>query len=657
MELQKRMISFWLRLDQIIRWPESEICDSILRRADAFAESGATAAVIFGAHFRWDYLPIFHLLHDQLCFLAETMHERGIGLIDHHSATLTRVFPTMKRRAEMWRVNNFHFSPDPEASADWTFHGRKMREWRMLDVFSGEAVFLENYCATEFCFNNPEFQESYREYLTRLLKDCPLDGLMCDDALYYPGFMACGCPHCLNKFGVSTLPSAANTGFWGNWQSSGFRDWIAFRYQSVADFNHLVRSMLPQSSDFFYSNCCADSTSANCNGTGMDYNRMAEASSVVELEMCSNLPDPVSGRINDQIPRQLYHIAVADKHNRDCFGLGYGFSEPSAQAVWFFNSFLGIGTWFSSQKTRLGLPEKILATLPDDSEPPSRVFRFEKQHKTLFGELHHLTENALYYSNATRCNYGGDARDYSKDYDAACRALFEDGADPDVILDIPPPSAQYKTLYIPSAACFGTKERVALDIWLKAGKRVVASGPFAIFDEKGNPDRWFSEINVEPLVRTPLIPIRVFRQDIEPARCHYEKKCKELRPGLLWYPERMAEQPAVENKCGWYVRYYSSKEGLLQIHCLAKHYTVQLNEDLEKQRTCCGGYRIVDSIRAIWTELPVFASLVAEKVFDLYLPPDKCVRTIENLSQLKIPSGVSFFLLKEHHVNGDALPK
>ena len=83
-----RALSWW------ISWSDLEIGnngirDKILYRADEFAKSNADTAVVFGAHFRWDFLPYWDALHWYLRQTADALHERGIKLFDHHSATLT----------------------------------------------------------------------------------------------------------------------------------------------------------------------------------------------------------------------------------------------------------------------------------------------------------------------------------------------------------------------------------------------------------------------------------------------------------------------------------------------------------------------------------------------------------------------------------------
>jgi hypothetical protein len=51
--------------------------NKIKRRAEEAAKANVTTAVLFGAHFRWDYLPYFELLHDHIAATAELVLDGG----------------------------------------------------------------------------------------------------------------------------------------------------------------------------------------------------------------------------------------------------------------------------------------------------------------------------------------------------------------------------------------------------------------------------------------------------------------------------------------------------------------------------------------------------------------------------------------------------
>ena len=79
----ERMVSWWVKWEDL-NWPNQDTLDRIRRRADVMLENSASAAIIFGTHFRWDYLPFFEILHDYLATVADELHQRGMRLYDHH---------------------------------------------------------------------------------------------------------------------------------------------------------------------------------------------------------------------------------------------------------------------------------------------------------------------------------------------------------------------------------------------------------------------------------------------------------------------------------------------------------------------------------------------------------------------------------------------
>ena len=80
-----RMVSWWLRKDAL-PWPNKGLQDQFRRRADRLAAAGADSAIIFGAHFRWDFCRVWEPLHELIRFVADELHARDMILFDHHSS-------------------------------------------------------------------------------------------------------------------------------------------------------------------------------------------------------------------------------------------------------------------------------------------------------------------------------------------------------------------------------------------------------------------------------------------------------------------------------------------------------------------------------------------------------------------------------------------
>ena len=73
----RRLVNWWMRFEDL-NWPSPDNVDRVKMRAEKMAEANITTAILFGAHFRCDYLPYFTLLHDHIATIAEELHKYGI---------------------------------------------------------------------------------------------------------------------------------------------------------------------------------------------------------------------------------------------------------------------------------------------------------------------------------------------------------------------------------------------------------------------------------------------------------------------------------------------------------------------------------------------------------------------------------------------------
>ena len=114
----ERFVSWWIRWEDL-NWPNADNLDRIRRRADQVAASGASGAIVFGTHFRWDWLPFFEILHDYLATVADELHQRGVKFYDHHSVNLVHRYDTREEMRNVILHSQPHlpFSPCREAAA------------------------------------------------------------------------------------------------------------------------------------------------------------------------------------------------------------------------------------------------------------------------------------------------------------------------------------------------------------------------------------------------------------------------------------------------------------------------------------------------------------------------------------------------------------
>ena len=305
-----RAISWWLTYDDF-RWPDLDIADKIRWKADNMAKNGVNMAIIFGAHWRWDWMPVWTMLHDLIATMADELHQRNIKLFDHHSAVLAQRYNTREELRELRKRHPHHISPAPTfaAGASWEYKGQKLDDWCMRNVTDGKVNYLPMYQTVEFCINNPGFVEAYLDYAKTLFAETNIDGFNCDDGFYYAGFKSCGCEHCRRMFRENygyELPPADDLTFWGNWDNEAWRRWVDMRHESAGAFLQKVREVIPANAGLC--TCLSGSVNSSGNGTGQGF-PMVEACNVLMIEMTKNMPD-LNGKAYGPLPTQLYQIAL-----------------------------------------------------------------------------------------------------------------------------------------------------------------------------------------------------------------------------------------------------------------------------------------------------------------------------------------------------------
>lgn len=583
----RRMVSWWLK-KEILEYPNVKISDAIQRKADALYKAGCDSAIVFGAHFRWDHLPVFDQLHAYIAECAEAMHQRGMAFIDHYSNCLAArpdygaaSGPGAFKDRSHITLNEIRIEPEK-----WVWNNTPIESWRMVDTTTGKPHYNPHYANVQFCVNNPDFRAGLAAYTRKWYNETHCDGLMSDDSFFNARFYTCSCEHCRAKFG-RPLPPADDLNFWGNWDNADFRDWITMRYQSVAELNAVVRSALPH--DFPLMNCCSGSIYSASNESALSIDEYMRSSNWIMLEMCGDTP-PESGVYTARLASQLYQLAVAKKYGVPAVGLGYAYYAPPANFIWAFNQFLGAGTWISTLKHRLGMDNKYCEMLPMEADIADGGFNFEKSHPELFdGEA--VTDSAVYFARNTRDYYGGLNSDYSLDYIRTVSDLFEEGVKFEVVTSIPHPSSNIRKLYVPSAAILSREELRDLEIFRLAGGVIYASGPCGVYDIdcRRRVKPYIEELEINDIKRAKEWPHDTWK-NAEPERCKNAPGWRKVKENMYWNPQRAQDDAgvpdgvAVAGLQGFFDRSYQLADGRTVKHFLAKKFTRTLNEELEAKR-------------------------------------------------------------------------
>ena len=554
---RKRLINWWLTWEDL-NWPSMDIRDKIKRRAEQAAEANVTTAVIFGAHFRWDYLPYFTLLHDHIAETAEELHKYGIELFDRHSVNLIHRYDTKEQMRHVMLHSGPHIplSPSREAAASWEYKGKRLNDWRMIDVRDRSVLYYPQYAAEGFCYRNPEFIDAYCDYAKRLIADTGIDGLAAEDPVHYMNYISCACPHCraeLKRRSGIDLPPIDDRGFWGNWGNPAWREWIDLRYESGKEFFEKLTAHLPK--DFPVTTCGSNSATAGVNGAASDASRfVAGGSNYVHMELCGNTPPykkdsvTVNAPVSYNLTAFSHHQAVARENGIRAFSTGYGFTEPSANIIWALNKMLDVDCCFSTLKARLGLPEHILRTLPEEPEVIRKAYTFEKEHDDLF-DGDSIPQVGVYFSYETRNNtcFGNLDRGYFMDYSRTLGILFGAGISAHTLLHLPTDAEQYPAIALCSVARMTEEEKKSIEAYVAGGGVVIACGPSALPACKSG---W--ELPTRPDIQAPeeffsVIVNGVWHQNADwirktaLAESEEPNEWREVVKGIYYNPHRMGD--------------------------------------------------------------------------------------------------------------------
>lgn len=610
----RRCSMWWIRYEDL-NWPDQDNEEKIRRRAYDLAQADVTTVIDFGTHFRWDYLPIFELLHDYLARVAEECHRYGMEFYDHHSVNLVHRYHNREEMRHVMLHSGPHLplSPSFEAAASWTWNGSRLNDWRMIDVKTRQPLFFPQYAGEGFCYRNPDFIEGYLAYAKKLVADTGIDGLMADDAVMYMHYNACACPACreeLRRRAGIDLPPADDASFWGNYDNPAWRHWIDLRYDACGEFMEKLRAVLPEKFELL--NCGGHSDAGKCNSQATDARQFARAVNHVNLEISGNTPpykgDPVTVNlpVTAHVVSGLHHEAVAREHKIRPFGTGYGFSVPSANVIWAVNKMCGADAWFGTLKQRLGLPRHILDSLPEEAALIREAFAYEKAHEDLFrGDR--AAQMALYFSYETRNHtlFGNKESGYARDFSAAVNALFAAGISCHVVFSFPENADVYPLILVPSPLSMTKEERQGLDRYLANGGKAVVTGPAAVPGARhhwdlpnavGLPaDRFFSTIRDGVWVKQPDWMSEEIPESGD------EDVFTEIRQGLWYNPVRTSKGTqnerlaafcrsfgkalpvSVAKQKGYLVSVFQQEKSLL-FHFLAAEYDTDIDRHLDEIR-------------------------------------------------------------------------
>lgn len=497
-----RTISHWFCWEDL-DFPNPAVEERIRRKAAAAAAAKVELAVVFGYHFRWDFIYNFDLVHKLIAFTVNEYHKYGIKVIDHHSAVLNYRPRNWEDRRVNFDRNHHHvpMTPDPAIIDDLYYAGKKLNSFRQLRTDDGSPLFLPTYHCECFCTNNPDFRYAYRSYVQRLFAETNIDGLMCDDVGYYGRWGVCGCSHCRAKYRLATnktLPPSTDFNFWGNYDNPDFRCWVDQHLRDGRDFLAMVRDSIPK--DAILTSCCSSSTGRYNDCVGLDMSVWETSLNTVMLEMCGNISGGKNS-IEVRIPDMQLNGGIAERNNMACLGLGYAFFPDEGFRTWSLNKFFNSDSWISTHKTRCGLTYAEQCELPDEPEIVHEAYNFDAKYPEL-EELSDTAQTAVYFSSASRNFNGCFPDDYANGFAAAVRALYRTNIAANVISRMPEDASKIKVLLLTDCDCLSNEERAAINNYIALGGTVIATGLCGARDASGadaEAGSFIKKFGVEPL--------------------------------------------------------------------------------------------------------------------------------------------------------------
>ena len=675
----ERIATWWIRWEDL-NWPDSDNYDSIKARAEAFAKANVSAAMLFGTHFRFDWLPFFPLLHDYIATVAEKLHKYGIKLYDHHSVSLVHRYSTREEMRHVMLDSGPHlpFSPTFEAAKSWQYKGKYLNDWRMIDAITREPLYFPQYTAEGFCCRNPEFKEAYFDYVKTLIADTGIDGLSADDAVHFLHYKSCACPHCraeLKRRAGIDLPPYDDMTFWGNFDNPAWLHWLDIRFDSNGEFYEGLRAVVPEG--FMLTGCGGSSATPDALLSATDQRTFLRGTNYVNMEMSGNTPpykhDPmtVNVLVKDRLTNSSHHQAAAREKGVRAFCTGFAHSAVSANHVWAVSKILGADAWIGTLKGRLGLPRHILDELPNEVDIVGEAFGFEKEHPELF-DGDSVGQLGVYFSYETRNHtfFGNLDKGYFRDYRYTLVSLFREGICPHTVFDFPKDTKDYPIILLSSAVKMTADELAAMDGYIKNGGKVVVTGPTAI---PGCENSWKlpNKPCVEPCDFHMYAPKGLAwpkpagwtrQTEIEPSADH--DVWTESRCGLLYNPRRISEGtnidyiielcrkhmkrlPVSTVSALGYLSAVSENSDSIIVQFLAEDYDVDIDHALDGIRTHRSRVNIVNKVEPIGIDgVLKLESKTLPEVYTPFCESHSEVIAENGIVTVRLPEKCSYAILK-----------
>ncbi|MDD5677891.1 MAG: beta-galactosidase trimerization domain-containing protein [Kiritimatiellae bacterium] len=491
--------NYWLGDREVLEFRPADFD----RKARDLNRAGINAVITFGFHFRWGFVNEWALLSKTLEKICASCHRHGIKVVEHHSSILTSNPSGEKEWMMMSRKYDNDSCPvdvrrHPEMlrtmeQGDAEYRGIKLSSLRQIDPRTG-CFARSNYQGWAFCFNNPDWQRLYFEYLEKIYA-CGVDGIMTDDIQFWPPGYGCGCLHCRRLFESETnyrLPPAGNDdqNFYGNFENPAYRAWILWRIDchrkhQARLFRHFRGKGLELARPIY---CSSNTNSYTTVGTGMSLDDLDGLYTAIFTEV--NTFDVQAHCWLRTAAESSQRSALARRNRVPAMCLFHPHNEDENLFCWGMTKLWGQNYYYGANR----LPSSRKA-----AGIPQGPFRFESSHSELYHQPESAAEVGVLFSSRTvwlhRDTEGKPDPTVMSDpastdcWAGWCELLMLNRVPFDTLMDRDLADERvlkkYKLLIVPNAVCMSDRETMALKSYVAAGGRLIITHQSGLKDETG----------------------------------------------------------------------------------------------------------------------------------------------------------------------------
>ncbi|HCA48511.1 MAG TPA: hypothetical protein DEP45_14505 [Armatimonadetes bacterium] len=461
-------------------------------RAAAIAAGGYGAVILSGYHFRLNWLSRDDDVREIVRMIVDACHRHGLKVIEHIDLT----------------IGYYDSYPIAWEHPDW------------LMVHAGDMLTRHRI----FCFNNPEFQRFYLDYVERWQRETGLDAWQMDEISWLNrGY--CGCRWCRAKWEAEKgrpypaveVPSFFDVGM----ADPDYREWMQFRGKSIEDFYRIVgdalRAINPDVKLFDYTTALQSSPGS--------WGRTAP----YEVQVSS--VDTIGTELN-QVPFQSYPYVAGLLAQRRALGefaetpawAKFDITGPSAYFCWAFGRTLGHSIWWS--------------LAPDNENPrPQDLLEWPWQMDDATARV--AADVGLLLPGSTR-DLSSDGDYFDAEFQGWMQALLLEpfAARPIIEAELTQTGALdgYRLIVLPNTTAISAEQKATLMAWVEAGGHLLLTYEAGTLDHDGSPsaDPLLTEAGVTLLdepVEASALPAQWPDAPIRSVRAEEGTRVVESIPG------------------------------------------------------------------------------------------------------------------------------